>query len=122
MVRYVYRDFSRTSGVFTVGFFAPGGEWEAESDHPTAEEAAGRTAWLNGVAETPKSEEEVRWREVTDFGESGQGNHKWVTDRILDLSSRRRCHSFISLHPERFIIRPLYAGDPIFPLSGRKRS
>lgn len=35
-------------GLWTVGFYAPGGEWHSESDHPTAREASERAAWLNG--------------------------------------------------------------------------
>ena len=45
MICYVYR--KTESGVFTVGFYAPGGEWEAESDHSSREEAAGRVHYLN---------------------------------------------------------------------------
>lgn len=44
---YVYRYFKDT-GCYTVGFYAPDGEWIPESDHKTAEEAAQRVAWLNG--------------------------------------------------------------------------
>lgn len=34
--------------LFTVGFYKPDGEWEPDSDHGTQDEAAKRTAWLNG--------------------------------------------------------------------------
>ncbi len=42
---YVY---IRTPELWTVGFYAPDGTWEPESDHVTSEEAAKRVAWLNG--------------------------------------------------------------------------
>ena len=35
-------------GLWTVGFYKPDGEWEAESDHNTAEAAASRVNYLNG--------------------------------------------------------------------------
>jgi hypothetical protein len=44
---YVYIYF-KEAGVYTVGFYAPDGKWEPESDHRTAEEAAKRVHWLNG--------------------------------------------------------------------------
>ena len=34
--------------LWTVGFYDPKGKWQPESDHETSEEAAKRTAWLNG--------------------------------------------------------------------------
>ena len=49
---YVYQD-SRETGVFTVGFFDPAGEWHAETDHADPEDAAKRTAWLNGSGRAP---------------------------------------------------------------------
>ena len=36
------------SDLWTTGFYHPGGEWEAESDHSTAESAAKRVHYLNG--------------------------------------------------------------------------
>lgn len=33
---------------FTVGFYAPDGEWHSESDHPTPQQAAERVHYLNG--------------------------------------------------------------------------
>lgn len=43
---YVY--LKSEPDLFTVGFFQPNGNWEAESDHSTAESAAARVHWLNG--------------------------------------------------------------------------
>jgi hypothetical protein len=37
--------------LWTVGFYAPDGMWIPESDHGSSEDAAKRTAWLNGDAE-----------------------------------------------------------------------
>jgi hypothetical protein len=34
--------------LWTVGFYAPNGEWNAESDHSSTEAAAQRVHWLNG--------------------------------------------------------------------------
>ncbi len=34
--------------LYTVGFYAPNGKWEPESDHSDREEAAKRVAYLNG--------------------------------------------------------------------------
>ena len=36
--------------LWTVGFYAPDGTWTPESDHGSSEDAAQRTAWLNGDA------------------------------------------------------------------------
>ena len=38
----------RESGLFTVGFYNPDGNWRPESDHPTKESAARRVNYLNG--------------------------------------------------------------------------
>jgi len=43
---YVY--VKSEPGLWTVGFYAPDGKWEPESDHHIQEEAAKRVAWLNG--------------------------------------------------------------------------
>ena len=43
---YVYIQSEKQ--LWTVGFYAPSGEWQSESDHGTPEEAAKRVAWLNG--------------------------------------------------------------------------
>lgn len=42
--------------LWTVGFYAPNGEWHADSDHGSAEEAARRAAWLNGSGEREDSD------------------------------------------------------------------
>lgn len=34
--------------LWTVGFYAPDGKWEPESDHASSDEAARRVMWLNG--------------------------------------------------------------------------
>ena len=34
--------------MWTVGFYAPGGEWHSEGDYGDREEAADRVAYLNG--------------------------------------------------------------------------
>lgn len=51
---YVYlmnrNEPSGSSAKYTVGFYKPDGEWEAESDHATTDQAAARVAWLNGSA------------------------------------------------------------------------
>jgi hypothetical protein len=36
-------------GLWTVGFYTPDGEWEPESDHGSADEAAERVHYLNGA-------------------------------------------------------------------------
>lgn len=43
---YVYKQSE--PGLFTVGFYAPNGEWIPESDHDTTESAASRVHYLNG--------------------------------------------------------------------------
>lgn len=45
---YVY--INSEPGLWTVGFYAPNGQWYPESDHSEREEAAKRVAWLNGQA------------------------------------------------------------------------
>jgi len=45
-MNYVY--IRSEPGVYTVGFFAPDGKWEPESDHNTSDEAALRVRSLNG--------------------------------------------------------------------------
>lgn len=45
---YVY--IQSEPGLWTVGFYDPSGNWHAESDHPSTDEAAKRVAWLNGHA------------------------------------------------------------------------
>ena len=41
-------------GLWTVGFYAPRGDWHAESDHDSAEAAALRVHYLNGGLEHQK--------------------------------------------------------------------
>lgn len=43
---YVYLQSERT--LWTVGFYDPDGEWQAESDHSAVDLAAERVAYLNG--------------------------------------------------------------------------
>ena len=49
MTHYVY--IQSEPQLYTVGFYRPDGAWEPESDHPTAADAAARTAWLNGSSD-----------------------------------------------------------------------
>lgn len=44
------------SGLWTVGFYDPDGEWQAESDHDTKDEAANRVHYLNGGKNKPQYE------------------------------------------------------------------
>lgn len=46
---YVYIESEK--GLWTTGFFKPGGEWVPESDHNSKEEAATRVVYLNGGGE-----------------------------------------------------------------------
>ena len=43
---YVY--IQSEPGLWTVGFYAPNGNWVAESDHESKEDAAARVSYLNG--------------------------------------------------------------------------
>ena len=47
---YVY--LRSESNLYTVGFYAPGGEWNSESDHGDKEAAAARVHYLNGGSDT----------------------------------------------------------------------
>lgn len=44
---YVY-GYNHTDCLWVVGFFAPDGKWNPESEWVTKEEAASRVHWLNG--------------------------------------------------------------------------
>lgn len=46
MSAYVYERSEPT--LWTVGHYSPDGEWNPESDHPTADAAAERVHYLNG--------------------------------------------------------------------------
>ena len=50
MGNYVY--IRSEPGLWTVGFYAPNGDWHTDSDHDVREKAAERTAWLNGSRPT----------------------------------------------------------------------
>jgi hypothetical protein len=52
---YVYK--KTEPQLWTVGFYAPDGKWEAESDHSSPEEAAARVNYLNGGKERPTEQE-----------------------------------------------------------------
>jgi len=43
---YVY--IQSEPGLWTVGFYAPSGDWIAESDHDSSDKAAARVNYLNG--------------------------------------------------------------------------
>lgn len=45
-MQYVYIKIE--SGVWTVGFYDPDGDFRPESEYRSAEEAAKRVHWLNG--------------------------------------------------------------------------
>jgi hypothetical protein len=45
---YVY--INSEPGLWTVGFYAPNGEWHPDSDHGDREEAAKRVHYLNGLS------------------------------------------------------------------------
>lgn len=46
---YVY--IKSEPGLWTVGFYSPGGQWRSDSDHSDKEEAARRVHYLNGGQE-----------------------------------------------------------------------
>lgn len=46
MTGWLYKQTGRS--LWTVGFWGPDGEWNAESNHRSAEAAADRVHWLNG--------------------------------------------------------------------------
>lgn len=55
---YVY--IKSESYLWTVGFYSPDGKWIPESDHNNSDEAAERTAWMNGSRPTmPQSVSEA---------------------------------------------------------------
>ncbi len=45
---YVYIKTENNPELWTVGFYNPDGKFFPESDHSVKEEAAKRTAWING--------------------------------------------------------------------------
>lgn len=45
---WVYIQSEISPPLYTVGFYAPDGEWHAESDWGTRDEAAARVRFLNG--------------------------------------------------------------------------
>lgn len=47
---WVYRltECSLDHQLWTVGYYAPDGEWVSDSDHSAKEAAAARVRWLNG--------------------------------------------------------------------------
>ena len=48
MTGYLYRETK--PGLWSVGYYEPGSfKWILESDHLNKEDAASRTAWLNGA-------------------------------------------------------------------------
>ena len=48
MVRWVYIQSEIGPDLFTVGFYTPSGDWQAESDYTDREQAARRVHYLNG--------------------------------------------------------------------------
>lgn len=46
MQHWVYRQTE--PGLWTVGFYAPDGRWEPQTDHGSEDEAAARVHYLNG--------------------------------------------------------------------------
>jgi hypothetical protein len=45
-MRWVY--IRSEPGLFTVGFYAPDGKWNTDSDHGSRDDAAERVHYLNG--------------------------------------------------------------------------
>ncbi len=52
---YVYIRSERT--LWTVGFYDPRGNWQAESDHESKDAAAARVAYLNGGGSKPDDDD-----------------------------------------------------------------
>ena len=55
---YVY--LNSESGLWTVGFYDPKGDWHPESDHGSQEKAAYRAAYLNGSYEIKENELQIK--------------------------------------------------------------
>lgn len=51
---WVYRRTERQ--LWTVGYYTPEGDWNSDSDHDSAESAAGRVHWLNGGTDVRSSQ------------------------------------------------------------------
>jgi len=47
-MNYVY--IRSEHGLWTVGFYAPDGKWQSESDHTSTEDAANRVSFLSGAS------------------------------------------------------------------------
>lgn len=70
---YVY--IRSEPGLYTVGFYQPGGKWVAESDHGSAEEAAVRVHHLNGGKEDAAPDLLAALRAVEWSGGRVYGSH-----------------------------------------------
>jgi hypothetical protein len=72
---YVY--IHSEPGLWTAGFYRPGGVWEPESDHESEAKAAARVHWLNGGSNEklrPALEDAVEW--IQDFADGRQKPRK----------------------------------------------
>ena len=52
MYVYILSEQFEGNRLYTVGFYDPIGDWHADSDHNSDEEAARRVHWLNGGSGT----------------------------------------------------------------------
>lgn len=68
---YVYKQTE--PGLFTVGFYAPDGSWEADSDHSTRDRAADRVAYLNGSRESVERRLELITKQLDRHSENIDG-------------------------------------------------
>jgi len=56
-------------GLYTVGFYSPGGEWHPDSDHGSKQAAADRVAFLNGGGCSPAASADL-WKSKYNVSEA----------------------------------------------------
>lgn len=90
---YVYKRTSSDPSLYTVGFYSPGGTWEAESDHSHSTEAALRVAWLNGSGDADLIERVERFLSDLTSSETIKGvfaHDREADEAAADASDARR--------------------------------
>jgi hypothetical protein len=91
---YVYIHSDSDPDLYTVGFYDPEGNWQPESDHKSARDAAERVAWLDGDYVYIQSDSDPDLYTVGFYDPEGdwvpESDHRSARDAAERVASKNR--------------------------------
>ena len=108
-MEYVYKQTESSPDLYTVGFYTPDNEWEAESDHPNREAAGDRVAYLNGELITKKVLPELVKAYAKEDGSEGTATYRDLVTDILHLAKET-----LNLDPRDVVCNITSSAEEVF--------